>query len=131
MNLLDFVAKYINTMVTNPGGLGGQCVDLANQYLNLVLRLNSIRANAVDWAGQRSNDFNWVANDAYNYPDSGDLIVWHPSVGGGIGTFGHIAVVLLADSLHFISFDQNWDGIQVAKIIFHTYDGVSGWQHPV
>ena len=49
MTLLDFVWMTDGRIVTAPGGLGGQCVDLVNEYLVQCFDLAPVRANAVDW----------------------------------------------------------------------------------
>lgn len=130
MTLLDFVASVYHKRVTAPGGLGGQCVDLANVYLDITRSLAPIRANAVDWQRQRLPGFVWVVNRPTNAPLPGSLVVWGPDPRIGIGADGHIAIALAADSMHVLSLDQNW-WVQQCIPVLHDYRAISGWHEPL
>src|SRR5581483_9019661 len=108
VSLLRFVSRHQGQRVTAPGGLGGQCVDLANLYLVDVWAKPEIHANAVDWQSARIQGMVWEPNAPANHPNRGDIVVWRQYAPHGIGIFGHIAVCLTADGMDLITFDQNW-----------------------
>lgn len=127
MTLADFMAARIGKRVTAPGGDGGQCVDLANLYLQLVLRLPLERLNAVDWRHVTLRGHRWVANAPTNSPSAGDIVVWGEDARVGTGPFGHIAIAVLASPLRLLSVDQNWPEGSPVALRWHNYDGVLGW----
>jgi len=124
---LAFAMRYLGHQVQAPGGIGGECVDLANLYL-LALGHPHVYRNAADWAGMALPGFIWQANSPANYPASGDIAVWHSDGPEGIGANGHIAVVLVADSMQLLTLDQNWS-VRVVTLQLHSYAGVAGWHH--
>jgi len=130
MTLLDFVASVYHKRVTAPGGLGGQCVDLSNLYIIDAYSLPPVRANAVDWQRQKLPGFLWVSNGPTNSPSPGSLCVWNPSKDIGVGQYGHIAIALSADSMHFLSLDQDW-WVQQCIPVLHDYKGLAGWHSPL
>lgn len=131
MKLLELAASNLGWSVAAPGGLGGECVDLANLYLIRCLGLAPVRKNAVDWHGPALAGFKWTPNSPLNAPAFGDLVIWGEDARAGTGPNGHIAVCIASDNLHFVSVDQNWpDGAPVALVVHH-YAGVLGWQMPV
>ncbi len=127
MRLLTFVATHRGDRVTAPGGIGGQCVDLANLYLADVLVKSPIRANAVDWQRAHIAGMTWTPNGPVNGPGAGAIVVWNATPAHGIGQFGHIAVALLADSMDLLTFDQDWPVGAPCSIVGHDYRGVAGW----
>lgn len=131
MTCAGFLARYLHQTITAPGGLGGECVDAANQYLISVLGLPPVRANAVDWAAAAVSKSVFLPNQPTNSPATGDIVVWGPSPPVGIGANGHIAVVIVADVMHLLSADQNWNGVHALEIAVHSYRGVLGWWHPL
>lgn len=129
MTLLDFAASYVGRVVTAPGGLGGQCVDLANLYITEVLGKAPVRANAKDWPAFASSMY-WVPNGPSNAPSPGALVVWRPKPGVQIDPNGHIALALMADAMHLITLDQNWPDGAPVSLVLHSYRGVAGWLLP-
>lgn len=129
----EFVAKYDGKVVTAPGGLGGQCVDLANLYVQEVFSYPHEWKNAIDWWGATPDDYVWIRNDPTNLaqiPPRGSLMVWGPNSGVGTGALGHIDVVLSAGPYTFVGFDQNWPIGAGAHHQAHSYAGVIGWGTP-
>jgi hypothetical protein len=104
-------------------------VDLLNWYLDDVLDTAAIRANAADWRTVQVDGLVWVPNGPENYPGPGDVLVWGPFPRLGIGQYGHVAVNLVADSMHLVSFDQDWPLNSVCRLVLHEYGGVLGWHH--
>lgn len=134
MTLAEFVAKYTGKFVTAPGGLGGQCVDLANQYGQEVFGFPHEWKNAIDWFGFDSAHWSWVKNDAGNaaqFPEAGDVVVWGPDAQVGTGPLGHIDIWLSGDGFQFHGFDQNWPVGSPAHVQWHSYEGVIGWAKPI
>lgn len=134
MTLAEFVAKYSGKFVTAPGGLGGQCVDLANQYGQEVYGFPHEWKNAIDWFGFDTAHWAWVKNDAGNasqFPEPGDVVVWGPDAKIGTGPLGHIDIFLSGDGFQFHGFDQNWPVGSPAHVQWHNYEGVIGWAKPV
>lgn len=129
MEILDFVALNYHKRVTAPGGIGGQCVDLANIYLDALFSLPPVRLDAVDWRGTKLPGFTWEVNTPLNSPPPGSLVVWQPTSVIGVGQFGHIAIALTAASMHLLTFDQDW-WVEQCIPVLHDYRGVAGWHRP-
>lgn len=127
--LATFLASNYGKTVQAPGGIGGQCVDLANLWL--IARGGSpVRLNAADWASDlhtlKGRPF--VPNGPVNFPAPGAIVVWKRNIGSlGIGPYGHIAVVLAADANSLVTVDQDWPIGSPVQTVVHTYEGVAGW----
>ena len=134
MTLDQFVAEYDGKRIVSAGGLGGQCVDLANQYVAELFGFPHEWHNAIDWFGVDPQRFRWVRNDPHDLaqiPPRGSLMVWGPNSGVGTGALGHIDVVLSAGPQSFVGFDQNWPLGAYAHHVAHSYAGVIGWGIPI
>ncbi|MCR4307755.1 MAG: CHAP domain-containing protein [Candidatus Berkelbacteria bacterium] len=122
----QFVTKYNNKFIDWDGYWGAQCVDLYRQFLKEVCRVpqNPPVVGAKDiWNNYRKEDFVRIPNGPYNFPQKGDIVIWNKNAGGG---FGHVGVCLVADSMRFTSFDQNWIQVSAHKQP-HNYTNVIGW----
>lgn len=131
MSALTFAERHVGTVVTAPGGQGGQCVDLANLYLFEEYRLPHVWANAYDWRNASIKGFRWVQNSPTNWPVIGSLAVWGYYPPHGIARDGHIALVMVADSMRLLTFDQNWPDGEGCLFNVHDYGGVIGWHAPL
>jgi len=134
VNLAEFVAKYAGKFVTAPGGIGGECVDLANQYGQEVFGFPHEWKNAIDWYGTDPAHYSWTRNEPGNasqYPQPGDVVVWGPDAKIGTGPLGHIDIFLSGDGFQFHGFDQNWPIGAPAHVQWHNYEGVIGWGRPI
>lgn len=129
MDALDFAWRHIGDVVRAPGGIGGECVDLANLWLLECCGLPHVFADAVNWRDAPIRGFKWVQNTPTNFPSSGDLVVWGAYAPHGIGQAGHIALCQVADANHLITLDQNWPEHAAVGLHLHDYGGVLGWQH--
>lgn len=127
MNMATWVAAVWGRRIAAPGALGGQCVDLADDYVKSLYGLEPVRLNAIDWYRKGVPGFERIVNTPNNYPAPGDLVVWGKSAGAGTGEFGHIAIVLVADASALITIDQNWNNLKMAYPQRHDYTGVLGW----
>jgi CHAP domain len=129
MTLDQFVAKYDGVRVTAPGGIGGQCVDLVNEYILEVFGFPHEWKNALDWFGTDTAHFDWIRNnptDLSQIPPRGSIMVWGP--GPQTGPNGqHIDIVLSAGAQNFVGFDQNWPIGAYAHHVVHIYPGIVGW----
>lgn len=67
-----------------------------------------------------------VVNTPTGVPKVGDLVIF----GTYVGVAGHVCVFKEGDAMSFRSEDQNWAGVQRARIVNHNYNGVLGWLHP-
>lgn len=130
--LQDFVSSRLGKCIDLDGFFGCQCVDLADDWGN-VLNHPLPRVNgAIDFASRSDiAGWTWVDNTPTNAPSPGCLIVW----GKAVGPYGHIAICVSADVNGFTSLDQNWTNFNAqrgspAATIAHTYNGVLGWLVP-
>ena len=130
MTPLDFAWKHIGDVVTAPGGLGGECVDLANLWLLEGFGTAHVYANAVFWKDARIRGFTWEPNTPMNMPIPGSLVVWQQQPDWHIGVNGHIALALSASRLYLVTLDQNWPEGSPCRLHLHDYRGVLGWQRP-
>jgi len=127
MDLPMFAYKYVGSTVTARGGLGGECVDLVNQYLVDVLQKPEVHANAADWPKRFRPGLKWVLNNPTNFPMPGAVVVWGQNAIAGTGPNGHIAVVVRAGPMALITLDQNWPEGAQTMLRVHGYQGVLGW----
>jgi hypothetical protein len=127
MTPLTFASRHLGQIVQSRGGLGGECVDLVNLWLQEARGLPGVQANAVDWRNVTLPGYIWVPNTAYDFPPEGAIAVWGRDATAGTGPFGHIALALAADNLHLLSFDQNWPTGDACRFVLHVYAGVLGW----
>lgn len=134
ISLADFVAKWDGKRITAPGGIGGECVDLANEAGLELYGFPHEWKNAIDWFGFDPAHWNWVRNDPKNLaqiPPAGALMVWGPDAQIGTNAFGHIDLVLSAGPQSFVGFDQNWPVGSFAHHQTHSYAGIIGWGIPI
>lgn len=129
MRILSFAASVLGRRVQAPGGLGGECVDLANLYLSQVWSLPHVWSNAVDWKQIRLPGWSWTDNKATNHPPAGSLVVWGQSKQAGTGPNGHIAIALYSEVMYLTTLDQNWL-VEAVSLNLHNYSGVLGWHSP-
>lgn len=127
MHTLEFVRAHNGGYLTAPGGVGRQCVDLVNVYLQERWGLTPVRLNAVDWQHATIHGYIWTPNTPDNSPDLGSLVVWNQTPSLGIGQYGHIALALIGDNDTLITFDQDWPFNAPCRLTPHTYEGVAGW----
>lgn len=127
-DLLSFAYAALGRVVTAPGGMGGQCVDLCNLWL-VREGCSEAHRNAKDWAGGVPGTV-WVPNAATNSPPAGAVVVWVPKRNVAIDPNGHVAIAVYADVMHLVTLDQNWPDGAPVSFVLHTYAGVAGWCIP-
>lgn len=132
--LLDFLNKYFGVAGTGDTPQNkGQCVGLIEVWLD-ILNVNDphLWGNAKDLLNNADPaKFDKITNDPNNYnqfPVPGDVLVFGPSWGNGLG---HTGIVVRANGYTFSLFDQNNPiGAHPTLTNFPNYAGVTGWIHP-
>lgn len=124
-DLLAFVEQYL--AVPNTGDTPenkGQCVGLIEVWLD-ANKLPHIWGNAKDLMTNATTQFyRVIGNGPTNYPLPGAIVCWDETWGAGAG---HTAVVLAANSMHLVVFEQNDPTGSPPLVATHTYQGVLGW----
>lgn len=67
-----------------------------------------------------------ISNTPTGVPNIGDLVIF----GTYVGIAGHVCIFKEGDAMSFRSEDQNWAGLQKARLVNHNYNGVLGWLRP-
>jgi hypothetical protein len=129
----DFVEKYNGQSVevedsSNPN----QCFDLAFAWCDWVdIDRATIRHLNAYQIWTQPNDmtlqfFDYIPNTPNGIPKEGDIVVFSQAVGSA----GHVSIASgVGDTKAFQSFDQNWSGVQYARMVNHAYASVLGWLH--
>ena len=124
-SLLAFVQKYLG--VANTGdtpGNAGQCVGLVEVWCD-INRKPHIAGNAVDLLGNAAlGSYTVTKNGPSNFPPAGAIVCWDGSWGAG---YGHTAVVLAANAMQLVVFEQNDPEGAAPIVATHSYGGVAGW----
>jgi hypothetical protein len=141
LNLQAFISKFTGMCTGFPGwSPSNQCTDLALQWVeNLCLPIQ-FSGNAINWAGENAQGFQWVPNAPGIVPSPGDLVVFGPvgmTCNDGVGAAGHVDVCVSADvnSTKWQGFDQNWQTnwngtCYPPQLVNHNWsECVIGWQH--
>lgn len=130
MSFQEFLEKWNGKYVDYDGAYGGQCVDLARQYIWEVLNFPASSIKPVVGAKDMyekydslvdKNYFDRIPNTPTGLPVEGDIILW------GNSTYGHVAIYVEGDVNKFRSFDQNYPTGTPCHIQEHTYKNVLGW----
>lgn len=136
----QFVNKWNGKGIDFDGSYGYQCWDLAAQYSRDVVGLQGgpwqvmptgPNGGALEVFTVFQNPlpqyYTKIANspDPNNIPQKGDIVIWN------WGTYGHIAVVLGANSTSMTVFEQNSPVGSVSHITNgKSYGGCVGWLRP-
>jgi hypothetical protein len=130
MTLQQWFDKVGGKYIDFDGIYGAQCVDLVKSYFVDVIGIPAIRNNAIDyWTNYPTAQFTRITNTPSFVPIKGDIMIW----GKGVGTYGHIAIIVDANVNTFRSLDQNWpysNGTTPSKVITHNYSSVLGVLRP-
>ena len=146
MTIDQFIKQFNGQKVDYDGAFGYQCVDLANFYLWKVYGIRPGIAGIVGAVDIFTNKGAFVSTKHADYipyskgfvPIKGDIIIWGSNVRNGAltGRFGHVGIVVSADSNGFKSLDQNWGyngtksgsgiGTKKTEIENHSYEGIIG-----
>lgn len=127
MTVQEFLDNWNGKSIDFDGAFGAQCMDLALQYNQDIVKAPRLIGDAVDvWTTYPQDFYDKVPNTPDNFPQLGDIVIW----GTAIGQFGHIAVCQKGDSVSFTSLDQNWNGVSHCEYVTHNYNAVLGWIRP-
>lgn len=87
------------------GAYGAQCVDLIKYYYAYFGKASYAKGNGCDYVSNALPD-GWtrIKNTADFVPEPGDIAVW----GTELSKYGHVAIILSANTSSFVSMDQNW-----------------------
>ncbi len=123
----QFFLKWNGIGCDFDGAYGFQCMDVYQQYNKEVTGATITPSNAIDVINKYDkNTYDFIPNSPSNFPSCGDVVLWT----NGIGQYGHISVCWFADSLHFVSFDQNFPVGSLCHFQSHNYTNIAGWLHP-
>lgn len=124
----QFFQKYNGKGIDFDGAYGFQCMDVYQQYNKEVIGGPHLPANAYQvWNYYPRDLYERIDNNATNFPQKGDVVIWDQNTGGG---FGHIAICTDARPNDFNSFEQNWPAGSKCHFQPHNYQHVLGWLHP-
>lgn len=119
MKMNDWL-NYVDRVdgVDTDGYYGKQCMDLYNHYVNNVIGVQNVGASYARDVINNENvkkNFKIVKNYGDYIPPRGAIAVWQGF------QYGHVAIVLSAELMSFISIDQNWNGRQELQRVKHNY----------
>lgn len=120
----EFVKKYAGKKVNFDGVLGAQCTDLVRFYIKEVLELPQPPSIPVAYQIWTKWPFPKINQ---GIPKTGDMIVW----GKGLGSAGHVAVVISATETSVKVFEQNNPIGSPCRVWDHDYQHVLGWLRPL
>lgn len=124
-SVIPFIEEWLG--IADSGdtpGNKGQCVGLIELWCD-VHQHPHIAGNAVDLLRLADRSaYEVVINNPTNYPPPGAIVCWDSSWGGG---FGHCAVVVAAQSMQVVVFEQNNPSGSAPRVATHGYVGVAGW----
>ena len=125
INLAKFISQYLGKANTGENPVNrGQCVGLIEVWLTANGKPH-IAGNAVDLlANADPKVYKKTANIPTNQPPPGAIVTWNGTWGGG---YGHTAVVVAANVLQLVVFEQNDPGGAAPTVATHPYSGIQGW----
>ena len=125
VNLASFISQYLGKANTGENSVNkGQCVGLIEVWLSANGK-SHIPGNAVDLlANADPKVYKKTVNIPTNVPPPGAIVTWNGSWGGG---YGHTAVVVAANVLQLVVFEQNDPDGAPPTVVTHPYSGVQCW----
>jgi hypothetical protein len=123
-DLLAFLQLHLGQVVGDTGSNHGQCVGLVEAWGDANHKPHIWGNAAVLLANADKVAYKAEFNTPTNYPTAGNIVVWGPSWGAGMG---HCAVVLAANVGGMAVFEQNDPEGAPCLVGMHDYDGVLGW----
>ena len=123
--LVAFLEAYLGVANTgNTAGNKGQCVGLVEVWLDYNKKPH-IDGNAVDLLNNaQPAAYNVTRNGPNNFPPPGAVVCWDGTWGGG---YGHTAIVVAANPMELVVFEQNDPTGNPPMVATHSYGGVAGW----
>jgi len=125
VDLATFIAQHLGKANTGDTPQNrGQCVGLVEVWLDANKKPH-IPGNAVDLlANADPKVYKKTMNIPTNFPPPGAIVCWNNSWGGG---YGHTAVVVAANVMGLVVFEQNDPTGSAPVVATHSYSGVQGW----
>ena len=125
VNLATFISQYLGKANTGENPVNrGQCVGLIEVWLTANGKPH-IPGNAVDLlANADPKVYKKTVNIPTNVPPPGAIVCWNGTWGGG---YGHTAVVVAANVLQLVVFEQNDPFSAPPVVATHSYNGIQGW----
>ena len=125
IDLASFISKYLNTPNVGDNSVNtGQCTGLVEVWLD-ANKQPHIYGNAKDLLANASlKSYKVFHNSPNNYPLPGNIVCWDSSWGNGDG---HTAIVVAANPMHLVVFEQNNPTGHAPTVATHDYTGVLGW----
>lgn len=130
ITLDQFVQKYTGKGIDYDGYAGFQCQDLYRQYVQEVLgfpQSPGVVGAKDNWDSYLQDYYDRIPNTPDGVPEPGDIMIW----GSKYGPYGHVAIVLSANSSSFTCFSQNDPtGSLCVKKKYTAWSTLLGWLHP-
>ena len=125
VDLAKFISQYLGKANTGENSVNkGQCVGLIEVWLTANGKPH-IPGNAVDLlANADPKVYKKTVNIPTNVPPPGAIVCWNGTWGGG---YGHTAVVVAANVLQLVVFEQNDPDGAPPTVATHPYSGIQGW----
>lgn len=125
IDLAPFIAEHLGKANTgDTPGNKGQCVGLievwldANGKKHIWGNADQLLANADPKVYKRTT------NIPTNHPPPGAIVCWNGSWGDGAG---HTAIVVAANVMFLVAFEQNDPTGSPPVVATHNYNGIEGW----
>lgn len=130
MTLTEFVNKYSGKKVDFDGFYGGQCTDLYRQYVQEVLNFPQspgVQGAKDIWDSYLTDYYDRIPNTPEGVPQAGDIMIW----GSKYGPYGHVAIILSANTSSFTCFSQN-DPVGSLCVVkkYTAWSTLLGWLRP-
>lgn len=130
ISLTDFVSKWNGKGIDFDGYAGFQCQDLFRQYVQEVLgfpQSPGVVGAKDNWDVYLQDYYDRISNTPDGFPLPGDIMIW----GAKYGPYGHVAVVISANSSSFTCLSQNDPAGSLCVIKKYTaWSALLGWLHP-
>ncbi len=112
MNKQELINRYNNRHIDFDKAYGMQCFDVARQYFQDegvktyagVGKAKNIWIKRNDFFRESIKYVDFIKNNPLNFPAVGDVIVWDSSQ---FNPFGHVAVVIEANTFNFTVLEQD------------------------
>lgn len=125
VDLAGFISKYLGKVTTGDTlQNAGQCVGLIEMWLDangkphIWGNADQLLANADPRIYKRT------MNIPTNSPPPGAIVCWNDTWGGGAG---HTAIVVAANVMALVVFEQNDPEGSPPVVATHSYSGIVGW----
>lgn len=125
VDLAGFISRFLVELAVGDTAVNkGQCVGLVEVWLTANGKPH-VWGNAADMiANADPKVFRKVVNIPTNYPPPGAIVCWNNTWGAGAG---HTAIVVAANVMALVVFEQNNPNGSRPMVATHSYTGIQGW----